>query len=133
MKLQSLKKQITAMPKRSLIILGIAAVLVLGDAGFYFNRSLVTNSQSSAQSEVNKLIAQVGTLIVLPANEQPVVATVSDPELLRGQALFADAQIGDKLLIYNVAHKAILYSPKLNKIIAVAPLSASVPTASQTP
>ena len=132
MNFQNLKKLIMAMPKRTLIIVSVASVLVLGDAGVYVYRT-VHAVPLSAKDEVAQLLEQIGTLIVLPADEQPVVATVSDPELLKGQELFADAQIGDKLLIYNGAHKAILYSPKLNKIVAVAPLSKSIPSAPATP
>jgi len=34
---------------------------------------------------------------------------------------FKEATIGDKILIYEKAGKAILYNPKINKIIEIAP------------
>jgi hypothetical protein len=68
-------------------------------------------------------MTKISKLMVLPANETPTVATVSDPEALKDQAFFANAQKGDKVLIYAQAKKAILYSTTLNKIIDVAPLN----------
>jgi hypothetical protein len=61
--------------------------------------------------------------MLLPTEELPIVATVADPEKLKGQAFFVNATKGDKVLIYNTAKKAILYSPTENKIVDVAPLS----------
>lgn len=115
--------------KKNLIILGIAAALVLGDAGFYIYRGSVPGAQQSSQKEMKDLLSQIGKLIVLPEGEQPIIATVNDPEQLKGQAFFANAKKGDKVLIYNVARKAILYSPELNRVIDIAPLSAPSPTA----
>ncbi len=71
------------------------------------------------------MIDAVGRLIVLPVGEQPTIATVSDPARLKSQPFFADAKAGDKVLIYAVAKKAILYSPEEDKIIEVAPLDLS--------
>lgn len=114
--------------KRNFILLGGAAVLIAGGIGYYFYSGSVSNPQQSAQEEIKDLVAQIGKLIVLPADEQPIVATVSDPEQLKGQAFFAKAQKGDKVLIYNSARKAILYSPTLKRVVDVAPLSAAAPT-----
>jgi hypothetical protein len=36
--------------------------------------------------------------------------------------------LGDKVLIYSRAQKAILYSPSKNKIIEVAPINLTAPT-----
>jgi hypothetical protein len=65
----------------------------------------------------------VGLLIVLPKNETPTIATVSDPSVLKNQAFFVDAKKGDKVLIYTNAKKAILYDPVIKKIINVAPVN----------
>lgn len=74
--------------------------------------------------EENKtLLEKVGQLIVLPSDEQPTIATVEDTTKLQDQPFFAKAQIGDKVIIYNKAKKAILYRPEENKIIELAPLN----------
>ena len=62
-------------------------------------------------------------MIVLPEDEIPTVATVSDPEKLKEQPFFSDAKKGDKVLIYANAKKAILYDPMANKIVTVAPIN----------
>lgn len=114
--------------KRNTVIIGIAVVLIAGGIGYYFFSGSVSSPQQSAQKEVKDLVAQIGKLIVLPTDEQPLVATVSNPDQLKGQAFFANAQKGDKVLIYNNARKAILYSPTLQRIVDVAPLSTVAPT-----
>lgn len=77
----------------------------------------------TAPDEIKALIDKVGALMVLPTGEEPVVATVTDPEKLKQQVFFTQAKKGDKVLIYSKAQKAILYDPVANKIIEVAPLS----------
>jgi hypothetical protein len=61
--------------------------------------------------------------MVLPENEQPTIATVTDPSKLSGQSFFAHAKVGDRVLLYAAAKKAILYDPNINKIIEVAPIN----------
>ncbi len=80
------------------------------------------NNSLSKEREVEKIIEAVGKLIVLP-DETPTVATVSDLEKLKGQIFFKNAKVGDKVLIYIKAEKAILYDPELNKIIELAPIN----------
>jgi hypothetical protein len=80
--------------------------------------------------DVSKLVAEVGKLIVLPKDETPTVATVADPEALKDQPFFANAQKGDKVLIFTKAQRAILYNPATKKIVEVAPINISnnIPT-----
>ena len=74
------------------------------------------------QEEITKVVQAVGKLMVLP-EEVPSVATVTDLDKLKGQAFFANAKVGDKVLIYVKAQKAILYDPVMNKIVELAPLN----------
>ncbi|OGN17447.1 MAG: hypothetical protein A3F48_04405 [Candidatus Yanofskybacteria bacterium RIFCSPHIGHO2_12_FULL_41_9] len=62
-------------------------------------------------------------MLVLPTDEQPTVATVTDLEALKGQPFFLNAKIGYKVLIYTKAKKAILYDPQARKIVEVAPIN----------
>lgn len=78
------------------------------------------------REETNLLVDEVGKLIVLPQDESPTIATVTDLEKLKSQPFFANAQIGDKVLIYARAQKAILYRPDQNKIIELAPLNTEI-------
>lgn len=97
-------------------------------------KSLLTNPTQVAQSEIKKLVNQVGKLIELPKDETPSMATVTDKKKLANQAFFAKAQNGDKILLYQINHKAILYRPSINKIIEVSTVSniTITPLVSQT-
>ena len=109
----------------------IAAVLVaVGFAGYFWYEAsaLKKNPQRAAQEETKKLLANVSELIILPEGENPTIATVTDPEKLKDQPFFANAQTGDKVLIYTNSRKAILYSPTQNKIVEVAPINIGNPT-----
>lgn len=104
------------------ILLLLGAV---GTAGYFYKQlnDIKKNPNKVVQDETKAIIAAVGKLIVLPTSEQPTLATVSDPEKLKDQAFFASAKVGDKVLIYTNAKKAILYNPTENKIVEVAPVN----------
>ena len=110
-------------PARVIGVLFILLVVSIG-AGVYFYQKATVNTQEDAQKELDDTITAVGRLMVLPTTETPTMATVSDPEKLKDQPFFANAKKGDKVLIYTIAKKAILYSPTLDKIIEVAPVNA---------
>lgn len=90
-------------------------------------KKLGADPQVAAKQEAAELIAEVGKLIALPADEEPTIATVTDPEQLKSQAFFASAQKGFKVLLYATAKKAILYDPINKKIIEVAPINIGTP------
>jgi len=103
----------------------VLVTLVSSGAAYYFYSQLHQNGANSqaSQEEVKSLIAQVSQLIVLPTDETPTIATVSDPERLKDQPFFAKAQKGDKVLIYSGAGKAFLYRPSTKKLVDVAPIN----------
>ena len=104
----------------------VLLVIIFGASAYYFFTKyyeLKNNPQAATQEEVAALVAEVGDLILLPKDEQPTVATVADPEALKDQAFFANAQKDDKVLIYARAQKAILYSPARHQVIEVAPVN----------
>lgn len=98
-------------------------------------KSAQVNPQALVQKQSDDLIARVAALMKLPVGETPTVAAVSDAAAAAKQsAFFANAQNGDKVLMYVKAGEAILYRPTSNKIILVAPLTfnnaqATTPTA----
>ena len=105
-----------------LITLTIAST---GAAAFFWRelQAIKNDPQSVAREETRSLVASVGKLMDLPDGEDPTIATVSDPERLKDQPFFAKAKVGDRVLIYTNARKAILYDPTRNKIIDVAPIN----------
>lgn len=94
---------------------------------FYKQNQALKDPKKVAEIEAQTVINQVGKLIVLPENETPTVATIKDPEKLKDQLFFAKAKVGDKMLIYTNAKKAILYDPVINKIVEVASLNLDLP------
>lgn len=124
-------KRTRRVPTKTIIIavLVIAVLALAGAPSYYFynqyqnSQKLLKNPGQVAKDEVAGLIDTVGSLIELPQNETPTVATVSDKTKLQDQSFFARAENGDKVLIYAKAQKAILYRPNLQKIIEVAPVN----------
>ena len=88
----------------------------------FYNKlsSLKNNPQQALQEQSESLVKKVSKLITLPTDEQPTIATVSDPEALRSQPFFAKAEKGFKVLIYAQAGKTILYDPFENRVVEVA-------------
>lgn len=109
----------------AVILLIVSAVAVGGTVYVVRQKPEILGLASpttDAQGEVPSLVSKIGKLIELP-QEQPTVATVTDVEKLRDQPFFANAQNGDKVLIFTNAKKAILYRPSANLIIDVAPVN----------
>ncbi len=126
--------------KKILFPVMLAAILILaGTTYFFINRyqEIKKDPQKVVRDQTQAVVNKVAKLIVLPTGEEPTIATVTDPSILKDQAFFAHAQTGDVVLIYTNAKKAILYSPRENKIVEVAPLNigpaAQAPAAQQTP
>lgn len=114
------------------LIIILVLVVVAGLAGYYYNRyqdsqkqvkKLSSNSQKAAQDESQALISKIGKLTVLPKDETPTVATVTDIAKLKDQPFFDSAVNGDRVLIYTQNKKAFLYRPSTNKIINIAPVN----------
>lgn len=102
-------------------LLPLAVIIVIAVAGIFIYINFF--KPSSAQSgDPREMITRVSRLMALP-DEAPTVAVVSDLEKLKGQAFFARAHAGDIVLMYPKAQKAILYSPSLDKILEVAPIT----------
>lgn len=112
------------------------AVLVcavgLGAAALYFygkhnqaevRQEIVVDGPQQVQDDAQATKEAVGKLMELPADEDPVTATVKDADKVRAQKFFSKAQNGDRVLIYNENQKAILYRPSINKIIEVSSTS----------
>jgi len=115
--------------KKFLPVLLAIFCLALAGIGYYYWREaldLERNPQPGlSQQDTKSLVAAVAQLIVLPEGEEPTIATVTDLEKLKDQPFFANAKIGDKVLIWSQAKKVILYDPVANKIVEVAPLNVS--------
>ncbi len=107
----------------------LVAVIVLS-YGYYTKDSelkLLKNPQAKAaldQKEIDKVVAQVSKLMILPKDESPQVLTINDAAAaIKQQPVFAGSINGDKVLVYQKSAKAIVYSPSRNIIVAVLPVT----------
>ena len=111
------------------IILFIVISSILG----YLQLQKLKDSPSEAgklsNQEVKNLVKELGDKMVLPENETPTIATVTDISKLEGQPFFRNAKNGDKVIIYGSTKEAILYRPSIHKIIAVSPINENAATA----
>ena len=116
--------------KKKLLALGagLIALLIIYGSAYTYNQNAKKQEQLKAtlakpQDEVSQVVSELGKLVILPKDEQPVVATVVDLDKLKGQAFFTKAQLQDKVIIYSKAGRAILYRPSSNKIVEIAPFT----------
>jgi hypothetical protein len=111
------------------LVIAVLAVFVVSLIGnIYLGNKVRILSQDPAElnvREIRDVAAKISKLIVLPSDELPTLATVSDPEKLKDQPFFAQAKAGFKVLVYSKAQKAILYDPTTNKIVEVAPINSN--------
>lgn len=128
----SSKKSFKKIPLHIVVV--IMTVLFVGASGtaiyaytLYQNSQkqihTLKNAKDSAKLETQKTIDAVGKHILLPKDETPTIATVTDSKKLSSQSFFAKANNGDKVLIYTKSKKAILFNPKQNKVVEVAPIN----------
>ncbi len=112
-------------------IMFILLLVSSGTAIYFYKQAQTSNPQKAAienEEDAEKLIAKVNRLIVMPEEDVPSIATVNDLEKLKGQAFFAKAKVGDKVLIYSQSQKAILYREGEDRIIEIAPIISSAPS-----
>jgi len=114
---------------RRLVI--ITLIMVVAIIGY-----IVLNSKTPEEkvaAELASAVAAVGKLIILPTDDEPVLASVTDAEaLIKQQAFFTGSVNGDQLLLYPKNQKAVIYSPSRNIIVNVGPIQ-NTPDGGQAP
>ena len=83
------------------------------------------NPEVFSEFEADALVAKVARHMLLP-NEKPLINTVSEVEKLRGEPFYAQAENGDKVLVFS--RRAILYSPVQDRIIEIGFIRTTTPT-----
>ena len=112
---------------KSVVVWFIVGILVGVGALYTWNLYMIVDPAKVAsqmeQAQVKELVAKVGKLIILPAGEEPVVATINDASaLVKDQVFYKGAKNGDVVLVYQKNAKAIVYSPERNVIVNVGPV-----------
>jgi hypothetical protein len=115
---------------------GILLVALAGVCVYFFLQFRTVNMQLAASKDpkvdLQLTIARVRRHIMLPTNETPTLAIVSNVEALKSQAFFANAKNGDKVLVYTNAKKAYLYDPIADVIVEVGPIVITPPSPTPT-
>ncbi len=106
--------------KKLLIIGAVVIVLLLAVAGYFFWQSLtLKNNTADNKQSIARITSQVSSLLQVPTDEEPKIAQITEPENLKSQPFYADAQKDDYVLVYKKAKLAILYREQDHKLINV--------------
>lgn len=114
-----------------MIIAAVIVVASLAVAGYFYsqNQQLKKNPQMIGQERADQILEKLSQIIILPTDDQPTVAEVTDPTLLKDHPFLAKAKKGDFIIVYPKAQKAYLYDPIAHKIIDVGSVANEAPVA----
>lgn len=108
----------------------LLALFSIGFGGYAYwqwqqTQELLKDPAKREQEEFKSTVAKIGSLIKLPTDETPTLATVSEADRLKNMTFFKDAQNGDKVLMYIKNRKAYLYRPADEILVEVATINVS--------
>lgn len=103
------------------ILLG-AGILIVGVIPGIFIFTHFQHSPSSGLAELKTVEAEVSRHYLLPTNEVPALATVTNKNKLSAP-FFKGTKNGDEILIYEQNRLAIIYRPSIDRIVAVGPVN----------
>ena len=121
--------------KNKVLLYVVALIVVIAIVYFGYTKYQAMQNTPEAQAakaveQKNAILAKIGQLTVLPTDEEPVLFTVNDANLLKTQqAFFKDAANGDVLLVFQKGGKALIYRESENKIVNAGPVSFQQPAA----
>lgn len=117
------------MPKKLIITISILISLpiLIGSLFMFKKAPKKTISPTPPVSEEISLLNQLDKIVVLPSDEIPTIATVSDANKVKNQSFFARAENGDKVIVYTQAKKAILFRPSSGKLVEISNITIAPP------
>lgn len=107
-----------------LVVVGVILIVATCFSAYlWLNRS---TPSLTGEAELKSTVAKVSRHYLLPSDETPALATVTDPSKLTTPFL-KKAKVGDKILIYQSNKIAIIYRPGIDKVVIVGPVSIDSP------
>jgi hypothetical protein len=103
--------------KFRLLSIVLVALLVIGVAVLV----AITHKKAANMNDVHTVINLVSKHYLLPSDEVPALATITDPSKISTKFL-KKTQTGDKLLIYQKNSRVIIYRPSIDRIVDVGPV-----------
>ena len=101
--------------QRAVVIgLTILAIAAITAAAFV----LLHKKQQADLNNVGIIKSKVSKLFLLPTDEEPALATVTNSKKL-SSSFAGKVENGDKILIYQTNKRAVVYRPGIDKIIDV--------------
>jgi hypothetical protein len=134
--LPAVRRRLIPRGRTALIALLVLSTLLAAGAAAWFWRETVelrANPEKIIEENNRQLLEKIGRLTPLPENETPTIATVSDLAPLQNQVFFKNAKLGDKVIIYSISKRAILYDPAGDKLVEVASLEKPPDTPNPAP
>lgn len=87
------------------------------------NLSSLNQQPQLSEQQVQEILDKVRRHMLIPENEEAVIATITDIEaLIAEQPFYTGAENGDYVVILPTSQKAIIYSPSKDLIINVGPI-----------
>src|SRR6266566_1921689 len=88
---------------------------------------VVNTHPQKGNSEEKKVAAAVALHVLLPTDETPALATITDPSKLRNNQFLRQGQKGDKVLIFAKWKQAVIYRPSADRVIDIGPVDVAPP------
>lgn len=109
--------------KKVKIVPLIIILVIVGSAYGVYQKFFNLSPEERAQKQLAAAVAAIEKHMILPEGDEPVLATITDVETLKGQQpFFNNAVNGDQLLLFSRSLKAVIYSPSRNKIVNAGPI-----------
>lgn len=86
-----------------------------------FQQKIQNELETKTQSDLT-IISRVSKIMNLPQNECPAITTIADKNKFKDHPFFGKAKDKDKLIVYTLSKKIILYRPITNEIIKAIPI-----------
>ena len=112
-----------------LILIGVFLIL---SVSILVLISRVRSAPTPNLENLNEVKMAISKHYVLPSDEEPALATVTDKSKLNS-VLANKTENGDRILIYQKNQQAIIYRPSIDRVVDVTPVQIDAPETGTSP